>query len=313
MPWTSADMPSQRGRTAVVTGAGGLGFETALALAVKGGDVILAGRNPDKGRAALDHIRAAAPAAIVRFELLDLASLASVEAFAARVLERAEPLDILINNAGVMALPSRHETADGFELQFGTNYLGHFALTMRLLPLLLQAPAPRVVSLSSLYHRQGRIGFDDLQGERSYRPGAAYGQSKLAMLIFALELDRRVKAAGIPLMSNAAHPGFARTELIANGPGTKGLTYFASNLLASVASHSAADGALPTLFAATDPNARGGGYYGPSGWFELKGPPTDAWIAPRARDESVARRLWAVSEELTRTSSALLKPQMSAH
>jgi NAD(P)-dependent dehydrogenase (short-subunit alcohol dehydrogenase family) len=308
MPWTETDIPSQRGRTAVVTGVGGLGYETGLALARAGGEVIMAGRNRQKGREAVGRILAAAPAASVRFELLDLASLSSIEAFVGRLSATASSLDILVNNAGVMSLPTRQETADGFELQFGTNYLGHFAVTMRLLPLLLKAPAPRVVNLSSLYHRQGVINFDDLQARRAYRPGPAYGQSKLAMLMFALELDRRSKAAAIPLMSNAAHPGFARTELIVNGPGAHGPVYLLSNLLKSVASHSAAEGALPTLFAATAPQARGGGYYGPSGMFELKGPPAEAAVSSRARDEGVARRLWTISEELTGTSGAALAP-----
>ena len=168
------------------------------------------------------------------------------------------------------------------------------------MPLLLRAAAPRVVNLSSLYHRQGVINFGDLQASRSYRPSRQYGESKLAMLMFALELDRRARAANVPLMSNASHPGFARTELIPNGPGTKGLAYVLSSLLKSVASHSAAAGALPTLYAATSPQARGGGYYGPSGFFELKGPPGDAFIAPRAKDAEAARRLWEISTQLTR-------------
>jgi NAD(P)-dependent dehydrogenase (short-subunit alcohol dehydrogenase family) len=296
MAWTAADIPSQNGRLAVITGVGGLGFETGLALARAGCDVVLAGRNPGKGDSAIAKIRDRAPGAAIRFELLDLASLESVKAFATRL--QAPRLDILINNAGVMSLPSRRETADGFELQFETNYLGHFALTLRLLPLLLQASAPRVVNLSSLYHRRGAIDFDDLQARRSYRPGRAYGQSKLAMLMFALELDRRAKAAGCDLISNAAHPGYARTELIPNGPGDKGALQVLNRLLQPYVSQSAADGALPTLFAATAPDARGGAYYGPDGFYELKGPPTEAFIAPQARDEDVARRLWATSETL---------------
>jgi len=297
--WTEDNMPSQTGKLAVVTGVGGLGFETGLALARAGASVVLAGRDPDKGRIAVDRIGMTGSSAQVRFELIDLASLASVAAFAERLLVEGTPLDILVNNAGVMSLPERHATADGFELQFGTNYLAHFALTGRLMPLLLKAPAPRVVNLSSLYHRQGVIDFEDLQGIRAYRPGRQYGESKLAMLMFALELDRRARAAGRPLMSNAAHPGFARTELIPNGPGTKGFTYLLSSLLKSVASHSAAEGALPTLYAATAPQARGGGYYGPTSFYELKGPPGEAVIAPRAGDTEVARRLWEDSTRLT--------------
>jgi NAD(P)-dependent dehydrogenase (short-subunit alcohol dehydrogenase family) len=301
MAWNEADIPAQEGRLALVTGTGGLGYEAARALAAAGGDVVIAGRSAAKGEQAVARIRAVAPRASIRFEVLDLAHLSSVQACADRLIARGKPLAILINNAGLMSIPERQKTQDGFELQFGTNYLGHFALTLRLLPLLLQSPAPRVVSVSSLYHRQGAIDFDDLQG-RNYKPGKAYGQSKLAMLMFALELDRRVKAAGLPLISNAAHPGFARTELIPNGPGTNNLTYLLSRALASVASHSAAAGALPLLYGATAPQALGGAYYGPSSIYELKGPPKPAFIAPRARDEAVARRLWADSERLTRTT-----------
>lgn len=299
MAWTAEKIPSQKGRFVVVTGVGGLGFETGLALARAGAKVVLAGRNPEKGRISVEKIRAIAPGAQIGFELLDLARLASVADFAQRMLAEGSPLDILVNNAGVMSLPKRHETEDGFELQFGTNYLGHFALTGQLMPLLLKAPAARVVNLSSLYHRQGVIDFEDLQGRQSYRPGKQYGESKLAMLMLALELDRRARAAGVLLVSNAAHPGFARTELIPNGPGKRGLTYILSSLLKSIASHSAAEGALPTLYAATAPDARGGGYYGPSGFQELKGPPGPAAIAQRAKDPDVAQRLWDVSRQLT--------------
>ena len=282
--WNRSDIPPQQDRLAVITGVGGLGFETGLALARAGADVVLAGRNPEKGRSAVERVVKEVSSAQVRFEPLDLANFASIEAFARRIRTEGRPLDILINNAGVMSLPKRGETADGFELQFGVNYLGHFALTMHLMPVLLKAPAPRVTSLSSLYAKQGVIDFDDLHGSRSYRPGRQYGESKLAMLMFALELDRRARRAGIPLMSNAAHPGFARTDLIANGPGTRTPIYVLSSLLKSVASHSAADGALPTLYAAVAPQARGSGYYGPSGAFELKGPPKEAFIPPRAKD-----------------------------
>ena len=215
--WTFSDIPSQRGRRAIVTGTGGLGYETALALVRAGGDVILAGRNLEKGAESVSRIKVEVPAARIAFEQLDLASLASVEDFAGPMLMQHTPLDLLVNNAGVMTPPSRQTTSDGFELQFGTNYLGHFALTGRLLPI-LNGRGPRVVNLSSLAHRGGAIHFDDLQWERSYRPWAAYGQSKLAMLMFAFELQRRSDAAGWGLMSNAAHPGYARTELIANGP-----------------------------------------------------------------------------------------------
>src|SRR5882757_7535291 len=216
---TQAEIPSQLGTTAVVTGAtGGLGYETALALAKAGSEVILTGRDDQKGHAAIEKISREMTAANISYERLDLASLASVADFAERMQAR-QSLDLLINNAGVMALPRRQTTADGFEMQFGTNHLGHFALTARLMPLLRRAGAPRIVSVSSLAHRTGFIDFDDLQGVRAYSPWKAYGQSKLATLMFALELQRRSDAAGWNLISNAAHPGFARTNLFASGPG----------------------------------------------------------------------------------------------
>ena len=297
--WSFSDIPSQRGRSAVVTGVGGLGYETALALARAGGEVILAGRSPAKGQAAVAQIKGLVPAADIRFEVLDLASLASVAAFSDRMLAARQSLDLLLNNAGVMAVPQRQTTADGFELQFGTNYLGHFALTAHLLPLLRQGRDARVVNLASLAHRGGRIHFDDLQWTRRYQPWPAYQQSKLAMLMFALELQRRSDAAGWGLMSNAAHPGYARTELIAKGPGDSSPFALMGRLIAPIFSHSAAEGALPTLFAATAPQAAKGGYYGPDGFQELKGPPKPAQIMPQAKDTAASARLWEVSEQLT--------------
>jgi NAD(P)-dependent dehydrogenase (short-subunit alcohol dehydrogenase family) len=296
----STQVPSQLGRTAVVTGAtGGLGYETALALSKAGAEVILTGRDDRKGRSAIEKISHEVAGARLSYEHLDLASLASVADFATRMQAR-QPLDLLINNAGVMALPRRQTTADGFEMQFGTNHLGHFALTARLMPLLRRASGPRVVSLSSLAHRTGFIDFNDLQGVRVYSPWKAYGQSKLACLMFALELQRRSDAGGWNLISNAAHPGFARTNLFASGPG--GLLSFATDLAAPLFGHSAADGARPILFAATSPEARPGAYYGPGGISELRGAPARALIMPQARDEAAAARLWKVSEQLTGTS-----------
>jgi NAD(P)-dependent dehydrogenase (short-subunit alcohol dehydrogenase family) len=301
--WTTADIPPQNGRTAVVTGAtGGLGYETALALAGAGATVVLTGRNDAKGRRALQQIRAQFPNADIDYETLDLADLASVADFAVRFSASHASLDLLVNNAGVMALPTRQTTADGFEMQFGTNYLGHYALTAHLLPLLRRGDRPRVVNLSSLAHRWGAIDFDDLQGLRSYGPAKAYSQSKLAMLVFALELQRRSDAAGWGLMSNAAHPGYARTDLITNGPGARGVLSQINKLLGPLISHSAAEGALPTLFAATSPEAKAAGYYGPNGFYELKGPPEPAKIMPRAKDVAVAARLWDVSAALTGVS-----------
>jgi NAD(P)-dependent dehydrogenase (short-subunit alcohol dehydrogenase family) len=298
--WSLADIPPQRGRLAVITGAtGGLGYETALALAVAGAEVRVTGRNAEKGRTAIERIKRSVPFAKVQFESLDLASLASIRTFAATMIATGRPLDLLINNAGVMDLPTRRLTEDGFELQFGTNHLSHFALTGLLLPLLRKAQAPRVVNVSSLAHRGGKIDFDNLQGERKYRSWAAYQQSKLANLLFTFELQRRSDAFGWGLMSNAAHPGYARTDLIPNGPGGGGLKGLGAKILGSFMSHSAAEGAQPTLFAATSEQAAPAGYYGPNGFYELKGPVAPARIFPQAKDEAVAGKLWQVSERLT--------------
>jgi NAD(P)-dependent dehydrogenase (short-subunit alcohol dehydrogenase family) len=297
--WTVADIPSQRGRLAVVTGAArGLGFEIALALAKAGADVVLAGRDEQKGLLAAEKIAAQANSDISH-RRLDLADLASVAEFAEGMASKGA-VDLLINNAGVMALPTRKTTADGFEMQFGTNYLGHFALTARLLPLLRGAREPRVVNLSSLAHRTGSIDFDDLQASRFYSPWKAYGQSKLAMLMFALELQRRSDSQGWNLLSLAAHPGWARTGLFAKGPG--GLLSLAAELAVPWFGQSAADGALPVLFATTSPVANPGGYYGPGSAGELRGAPSPALIGLQARQASTAARLWEVSELLTHTS-----------
>ena len=297
--WTKADVPSQAGKLAIVTGTGGLGYETALVLAQAGAEVILAGRNADKGRQSVDAILATRPTGKVRFAALDLASLASVRAFCDRMNSEGQALDLLINNAGLMSLPRRQTTSDGFELQLGTNYLGHFALTAGLLPLVRRSKSPRVVQLSSIVHRSGKIDFDDLQSARKYSPYAAYGQSKLAMLLFALELQRRSDAGNWGILSNAAHPGYARTELIANGPGADAWSSRIGRvLLQPWASQTAAAGALPTLFAATSPDARGGAYYGPDGFYELTGAPAPAKMSKRALDPATAARLWTLSETL---------------
>ena len=299
--WTTHDIPDQTGKLAIITGAtGGLGLETALGLAGKGAEVVLAARNPSKGAEAERLIRERHAGANVRFDLLDLGDLASVEAFAGRHLAQDRPIDILINNAGIMALPKRQTTADGFEMQLGTNYLSHFALTGRLLPLLSAARA-RVVQLSSIAHRGGRIRLDDLNYQNGYGAWPVYQQSKLAMLMFALELQRRSDVQGWRLISVAAHPGFARTDLIANGHGDSRPSLFVrgARLIEGVLSHSAADGALPILMAATLPDATPGAYYGPVGFQEMKGPPGRAVIKPQARDADVARRLWTESERLT--------------
>jgi NAD(P)-dependent dehydrogenase (short-subunit alcohol dehydrogenase family) len=297
--WTAADIPSQRGKLAVVTGAtGGLGYVTAYELARAGCSVVLTGRDLCKGTKKIEEIKRRIPDADVRFEHLDLSDLACVIRFVDELQNAASCLDILVNNAGVMAIPTRMITVDGFEMQFGVNYLGHYALTMRLLPLLRAATAPRVVSLSSIAHRTGFIDFADLQGSLMYDPWKAYAQSKLAMLIFAVELQRRSDANRWRLTSAAAHPGWARTELLANGPGKTGLVPLVSQFAAPFFSQSAKDGALPTLFAAASPAAKRGGYYGPDGLFELRGKPGAATMMPHARSAPLGTRLWDVTERL---------------
>ncbi len=295
--WSLADIPPQTGKTAIVTGTGGLGYETALELARAGAKVVLAGRNADKGAEAVARIKGKVSGADITFETLDLASLASIAEFAARMTAAHPALDLLINNAGVMAPPKRQTTADGFELQFGTNHLGHFALTGRLWPALSAAAAPRVVNVSSGAASVGAIDFSDLQAERRYNPWRAYAQSKLANLLFTLELARRGGGEG-GLIACAAHPGYARTELIANGPGASLL----SDLIAPIASQSPTAGALPTLMAATSPDVEGGAYFGPTGLFSLVGAPGRAIIPLQGRDGAVAQRLWTVSEGLTGVS-----------
>ncbi len=306
--WTIADIPPQTSKRAIITGTGGLGFETALALAGAGAEVILAGRNQAKGAASVAKILERHPRAAIRFEMLDLASLASIAAFAERMANTDPTLDILINNAAVMMLPQRRVTEDGFEMQLGTNYLGHFALTARLLPLLRRTREPRVVTVASLAHRRGVIRFDDLQWKKEYRPWAAYEQSKLANLVFALELQRRSDAHGWGVKSVSGHPGYSRTDLIANGPGTESWFMKLGMLLQPLISQDAASGAMPTLFAATALEAKPSGYYGPKGFYEMKGPPAPAFIAPRASDAGTGRRLWQVSEELTGVRFEALSP-----
>ena len=300
--WTVADIPSQRRKLAVVTGANsGIGWDTALELARAGAEVILTARTRAKGQDAVDRIRYELPQARVRFELLDLASQRSVRAFAAKVNGEAK-LDLLVNNAGVMRLPRRQVTEDGFEMQLGTNYFGPFALTMLLLPALERSPSPRVTTVSSGAANMGlkKINFDDLQWEKSYGPWKAYCQSKLADLMLMLELARRSKAAGIRLVSNAAHPGYARTNLQTSGPGRP--LNMMERAITPFMSHDAAHGALPTLRAATSPDASSGTYFAPERLFNLKGDPIPVKLPKPALDEAAARRLWDVSERLTGAS-----------
>jgi NAD(P)-dependent dehydrogenase (short-subunit alcohol dehydrogenase family) len=296
--WSAADIPDQSGRVAVVTGASsGLGLATARELARAGGRVLMAIRNARKGEEAARSIRASAPDADVVVEELDLADLASVRAFAEKLSGEYDRLDLLINNAGVMAAP-RRPTKDGFESQFGTNLLGHFALTGLLLPRLLAAAEPRVVTVSSNLHRGGTINFDDLQGEQSYNRWKAYSQSKLANLMFCFELQRRATAAGANLLSLAAHPGYAATNLQFAGP-----TRFYERAFMAIGNRlfaqSADMGALPTLYAATVVGLPGGTYVGPDGRGEQRGYPKLVTAAEKAYDEQAWRRLWEVSEELT--------------
>jgi NAD(P)-dependent dehydrogenase (short-subunit alcohol dehydrogenase family) len=293
--WTAADIPNQSGRVAVVTGANsGLGLVTARELARAGAQVVLAARSPGRGDAAAASIVAAVPGATVASAVLDLADLDSVRAFAASAPAR---LDLLINNAGVMAAP-RRVTKQGFESQFATNHLGHFALTGLLLDKLLAAPAPRVVTVSSLMHRGGKLDFDDLQGERGYSRWGAYRQSKLANLMFCFELARRATAAGSALLSLAAHPGYAATNLQAAGTDRFYERWFMA-IGNKLFAQSADMGALPTLYAATVPDLPGGTFVGPGGRGEQRGFPTVVTAAGKAYDEQAWHRLWEVSEELT--------------
>lgn len=298
--WTAEQIPSQAGKTALVTGANsGIGYQAALELARHGAHVLLGCRNYAKGQAALDRLRREAPGAAAELVELDMASLSSIRAFAGDFAARGIALDLLINNAGVMALPKRELTADGFERQFGTNHLGHFALTGLLMPQLLAAPAPRVVTVASLAHRNGKIDFDNLQSERNYKPWDAYGESKLANILFANELNRRVVAAQSRLVSIPVHPGVSRTSIVDNGPGSSGLKAVVLKVLAPVIMQPDAAGALPTLYAATSPEARGGEYIGPDGLMEMKGSPVVVQPREHALDSAVGQRLWTVSEELT--------------
>ncbi len=304
--WRVSDIPDQSGRTFVVTGANsGLGLEATRALAGKGARVVMACRNMDKGARAESEVRATHPKADLELRHLDLSDLGQIRTFAAEVLAAHTRLDVLINNAGVMAIP-RKETADGFEMQLGTNHLGHFALTGLLMPRLLENAADasrdvRVVTVSSTAHKMGRMHFDDLQLERGYGDWKAYGQSKLANLLFAFELDRRLRAAERRVKSLAAHPGYADTDLQAVGPRTSGnrLMGGVMKVLNTVAAQPAEKGTLPELRAATDPAAQSGQYYGPGGLFERAGPPVVVQANDAANDVADAQRLWQISEELT--------------
>ena len=290
--WTHDNIPDQTGKVAIVTGANsGIGLETARSLASRGARVILACRNESKAQAAMEDIRRSDPQAKLEFIRLDLADLDSIETFASAVLEREQSLDLLINNAGVM-VPPESKTKQGFELQFGVNHLGHFALTGRLLPLLLATKGARIVNVSSVAHKFGKMKFDDLDFEsRGYKAGPAYGQSKLANLLFTPELRKRLAAAGASLRVTAAHPGWTSTNLQQHASMAERLNpLFAMK---------APDGALPTLRAATDPSAQSGDYYGPKGLWEMRGTPVKVGRTKAARNEADASTLWTISEQRT--------------
>jgi NAD(P)-dependent dehydrogenase (short-subunit alcohol dehydrogenase family) len=296
MKWTADDIPDQTGKLAIVTGANsGLGLVTALELARHGAEVVVAARSSAKGEGAVEEIRAAAPSAPEpRAAVLDLASLDSVRRFAGEFSDAR--VDLLVNNAGVMMAP-RQTTSDGFELQFGTNHLGHFALTGLLLDALGRSEAARIVTLSSIEHRAGKLDFDDLQMESGYSPRGSYQRSKLANAVFAVELDRRLRAAGSPVMSVFAHPGYSATNLQSSGP--TGLAKAAMKISNRLIAQSAERGALPTLYAATAPDVEGGAYYGPDGFQEMRGFPEKVKAIPAAYDPAIGSRLWQESEELT--------------
>jgi NAD(P)-dependent dehydrogenase (short-subunit alcohol dehydrogenase family) len=303
--FSASDVPPQQGRRVLITGANsGIGYEAALELARNGADIILPARSIEKANDAITRIRRSVPNAKLTPGILDLASLASVHEFAAFIAANfpGQSLDVLINNAGVMAVPRRELTVDGYERQFATNYLGPFLLTALLYPHLKKQPGTRIVTVASGIANRAKIEFDNLQSERLYKPlFGAYSQSKLADLIFQLELQRRLTACNSPILSVGAHPGYAITNLQTSGPaGVIPLGFrIVQKIVTPLASQDAAHGALPTLFAATSPAVIPGGYYGPDGFQELKGSPVPARIAPAAQDLSLAKRLWTETERLT--------------
>jgi NAD(P)-dependent dehydrogenase (short-subunit alcohol dehydrogenase family) len=299
--WTLEKIGLQRGKRILITGANsGIGYHASVELARRGATVVMACRDPKRGGDALTRLRQAVPGADVELALLDLASLSSVRRAAALERERGLPLDALLNNAGVMAPPKRLETADGFELQFGTNVLGHFLLTQQLMPNLEKAESARVVTVASIAHKRGRMQFDDLQYQNDYDPGRSYAQSKLANLLFTFELERRLQNSSVT--SLACHPGVASTSLFVTGD-----YGFLEKLIRTIASYaiglflnSELQGALPTLYAATSEHAEGGGYYGPQGYREMRGGDVgEAQVRPQAQNTDDARRLWEICEELT--------------
>jgi len=290
--WTVADIPEMTGKTVIVTGSNsGIGFETAKVMAEKGAEVVMACRNTDKGEAAAAEIRKENEKSNVQVMKLDLASLESVREFAEKFNKSFKKLDILINNAGVMVPPTRQETADGFELQFGTNHLGHFALTGLLLDKIMATPGSRIVNVSSTAHKIGRIDFTNLNSEKRYRKWAAYGASKVANLMFTYELQRKLDASGKGTIVTAAHPGWTATDLQRHTA--------SASFMNHIVAMKPPQGVLPTLMAATIPLEKGGSFYGPDGLFEMRGYPKQVTSTPHSRNELIAKRLWEISEDAT--------------
>lgn len=312
MGWTTEDIPDQTGRRVVITGANsGIGFEAAKELARKGAEVVMACRSKERGEGAAEEIRDDVGDADLVVEELDLASLDSVRSFAERMNDEEE-IDVLIDNAGIMAIP-RKETEDGFETQFGVNHLGHFALTGLLLDRV--ADDGRIVTVSSGMHERGEMDFEDLHWEETYDKWDAYGQSKLANVLFAYELDRRLKEAGSDVRSMAVHPGYADTNLQRRGPEMEGSKVRKALMTVAnkVFAQSAEAGALPTLYAATSPDAEGGEYYGPGGVMNMRGTPERQKSSRESRDEDDARRLWEVSESLTGVEFEIQEASAAEH
>ncbi|GLV20540.1 dehydrogenase [Sphingobium sp. TomMM35A] len=307
--WVDKHIPDMTGKRILITGgASGIGLETAKVLAAKSAQIIIADRDEDAGHRAVSQINAAATANLAEFRRVDLSSLSMVRRFATDVLEVGKPIDVLVNNAGIQPISERRTSGDGFELTFAIGHLAHFTLSALLFPLLKSAPAGRVVTVSSLVHGQGRLDWEDLQMEKGYRAQRAYNQTKLANLLFARELQKRLDSVGSNVQSIAVHPGVARTSIGANRKqlGKFGFgDYLVSGVLKVVMPYlgqSAAAGALPTIYGAAAAQAKGGGFYGPGGFGEMKGLPAAAKIKPSGQDMEAAQKLWRVSEDLTGAS-----------
>jgi NAD(P)-dependent dehydrogenase (short-subunit alcohol dehydrogenase family) len=295
--WAARDIPDLAGRTALVTGANsGIGYAACVELARHGAHVTMTSRDGRRGEEALGRLKTAVPNADVELRLLDLSDLHDVERFAAKLLSEGKPIDILVNNAGLM-MPPRGVTKQGFEMQIGVNHLAHFALTLRLLPLMRGRPDARIVTVSSGMHRSGKVDFDDLHGERAYSPTVAYSQSKLANVYFGLELDRRLRAMGSPIKSVLAHPGLAKTNLMSSVSPSASKVF--SNLVIFILAQGPEGGALPTLYAATAPGVQSGQFIGPKGRTEMRGSAVVVQPSDLGKDAEIAKRFWEMSTELT--------------